>query len=160
MDCSPPGPSVHRNLQARILEWVAVPFSRASSQLRERTQVFHTVGRQILYHLSHQACSLISCLPSASGGLIQQRADSTVSAAAPTVRPLAITPQTRTTNSSYTREETGDPRAKEPGEVHDCEDPEPESDPERAQPHKENLRAHFKVIQTAPTWVEGCPHPT
>ena len=78
----------------------------------------------------------------------------------PTVRPLAITPQTRTTNSSYTREETGDPRAKEPGEVHDCEDPEPESDPERAQPHKENLRAHFKVIQTAPTWVEGCPHPT
>ena len=31
MDCSPPGPSVHRILQARILEWVAIPFSRGSS---------------------------------------------------------------------------------------------------------------------------------
>ena len=28
MDCSPPGSSVHRILQARILEWVAIPFSR------------------------------------------------------------------------------------------------------------------------------------
>ena len=37
MDCSPspPGPSVHRNLQARILEWVAIPFSKGSSQPRE-----------------------------------------------------------------------------------------------------------------------------
>ena len=34
MDCSPPGSSVHGNLQARILEWVAVPFSRGSSQHR------------------------------------------------------------------------------------------------------------------------------
>ena len=32
MDCSPPGSSVHRILQARILEWVAIPFSRGSSQ--------------------------------------------------------------------------------------------------------------------------------
>ena len=29
MDCSPPGFSVHRIIQARILEWVAMPFSRA-----------------------------------------------------------------------------------------------------------------------------------
>ena len=28
VDCSPPGPSVHEVLQARILEWVAIPFSR------------------------------------------------------------------------------------------------------------------------------------
>ena len=28
MDCSPPGSSVHRILQAGILEWVAIPFSR------------------------------------------------------------------------------------------------------------------------------------
>ena len=34
MDCSPPGLSVHGNLQARILEWVDVPFSRGSSQPR------------------------------------------------------------------------------------------------------------------------------
>ena len=31
MDCSPPGSSVHRILQERILEWVAIPFSRGSS---------------------------------------------------------------------------------------------------------------------------------
>ena len=31
MDCSPPGSSTHGILQARILEWVAIPFSRASS---------------------------------------------------------------------------------------------------------------------------------
>ena len=32
MDCSTPGSSVHGILQARILEWVAIPFSRGSSQ--------------------------------------------------------------------------------------------------------------------------------
>ena len=31
MDCSPPGSSVHRLFQARLLEWVAMPFSRGSS---------------------------------------------------------------------------------------------------------------------------------
>ena len=36
---------VHEILQARILEWVAVPFSRASSQPREQTQVSHIAGR-------------------------------------------------------------------------------------------------------------------
>ena len=35
MDCSPPGSSVHGILQARILEWVAFPFSRGSSQPRD-----------------------------------------------------------------------------------------------------------------------------
>ena len=38
-DCSLPGSSVHRILQARILEWVAIPFSRGSSQPRDWTQV-------------------------------------------------------------------------------------------------------------------------
>ena len=37
MDCSPPGSSVHRILQSRILEWVAMPSSRGSSQPRDRT---------------------------------------------------------------------------------------------------------------------------
>ena len=37
MDCSPPGSSVCGISQARILEWVAVPFSRASSQPRSLT---------------------------------------------------------------------------------------------------------------------------
>ena len=52
MDYSPPGPSVHGILQA-ILEWVAIPFSRESSQSRDWTW-FPPSCRQILYHLSHQ----------------------------------------------------------------------------------------------------------
>ena len=39
MDCSLPGSSVHGILQARILEWVAVPFSRASSQIETRSPI-------------------------------------------------------------------------------------------------------------------------
>ena len=33
LDCSLPGPSLHGILQARILEWIAIPFSRGSSRL-------------------------------------------------------------------------------------------------------------------------------
>ena len=40
VDCSPQGSSVHGILQARILEWVAMSFSRESSQPRDRTHVF------------------------------------------------------------------------------------------------------------------------
>ena len=39
VDCSPPGSSVHGILQARILEWVAIPFSRGSSQPRDWTGI-------------------------------------------------------------------------------------------------------------------------
>ena len=39
MDCSPPGLSVHGIFQARILEWVAITFSRGSSRLRNQTLV-------------------------------------------------------------------------------------------------------------------------
>ena len=35
MNCSPPGSSVHEISQARILQWVAIPFSRGSSQPRD-----------------------------------------------------------------------------------------------------------------------------
>ena len=44
MDCSLPGSSVHGILQARILEWVASPFSRGCSQPRDQTQVSHIAG--------------------------------------------------------------------------------------------------------------------
>ena len=37
--CSPPGSSVHGILQGRTLEWIALPFSRGSSQHRDRTPV-------------------------------------------------------------------------------------------------------------------------
>ena len=45
MNCSPPGSSVHGILQASILEQVAIPFSRGSSPLRDRTQVSCIAGR-------------------------------------------------------------------------------------------------------------------
>ena len=45
MDCSLPGSSVHRILQARKLEWVANSFSRGSSWPRDQTQVSCIVGR-------------------------------------------------------------------------------------------------------------------
>ena len=40
MDCSPPGPSVYAVLQVRLLKWVAVSYSRESSQPRDQTHVF------------------------------------------------------------------------------------------------------------------------
>ena len=45
MDCSLPGSSLHRILQARILEWVAISFSRGSSWPRNQTWVSHVAGR-------------------------------------------------------------------------------------------------------------------
>ena len=57
MDCSPSGSSVHEILQARILEWVAISFSRASSQSRDQTWVSHIASS--LYRLSHQSSRLI-----------------------------------------------------------------------------------------------------
>ena len=44
VDCSPPGSSVHGIFQARMLEWVATPFSRGSSRPRSWTQV-SCIGR-------------------------------------------------------------------------------------------------------------------
>ena len=51
MDCDTPGSSVHRISQARILEWVAISFSRISSRLRDPRDQTHIscIGRQILY---------------------------------------------------------------------------------------------------------------
>ena len=45
MDYSPPGCSAHGILQARILEWVAITFSRGSSRPRDQTQVSRIGGR-------------------------------------------------------------------------------------------------------------------
>ena len=44
MDHSPPVSTVHEILQASILEWVAIPFSRGSSQPRDQTPVSCLVG--------------------------------------------------------------------------------------------------------------------
>ena len=64
VDCSPPGSSVPRILQARILEWVAMPFSRGSSQPRDRTHV------HLLHFLTWQEGSLpLTLLGKPSGSL-------------------------------------------------------------------------------------------
>ena len=44
MDWSPPGSSVQGILQAKILEWVVIPFSRRSSLPRDRTLAFYIAG--------------------------------------------------------------------------------------------------------------------
>ena len=74
MDHSPPGSSVHGILQAKTLEWVAIPLSRGSSQPRDQTWVACTAGRfftiwatrEALFTPCMQACqhaeSLQSCL--------------------------------------------------------------------------------------------------
>ena len=55
IDYSPPGSFVHKILQARILEWVAMPSSRGSSWLRDPTRVSDVscIGRWVLYHGCH-----------------------------------------------------------------------------------------------------------
>ena len=45
MDCSLPGSSVHGMFQARVLEWVAISFSRGSFWPRDRTRVSRIAGR-------------------------------------------------------------------------------------------------------------------
>ena len=76
MDCSLSGSSVHGIVQARILEWVAIPFSRGCSQPRDQTWVsciagrFFTIYTQthtyiyilfwILFHYESESCSVVS----------------------------------------------------------------------------------------------------
>ena len=52
MDYSPPGSSVLGILQARILQWVAIPFSNGSSRASDQTWFSCTAGR--FFNLSHQ----------------------------------------------------------------------------------------------------------
>jgi len=63
MDYSPPSSSVHGIFQARILEWVAISFSRGSSWPRDQTHIpcVSCTGKQILYHCAtREALTLTS----------------------------------------------------------------------------------------------------
>ena len=55
VDHSPPGSSVHGILQARIVEWVVMPFSRVSFWSRNQTSISYIscFGRRVLYHEWH-----------------------------------------------------------------------------------------------------------
>ena len=58
MDCSLPGSSVHGILQTKILEWVAISFSRGSSWPRNWTHVSHTAGRFFTIWATRKALSI------------------------------------------------------------------------------------------------------
>ena len=62
VNCSPTGSSVHGTSQARILKWVAISFSRESSQTKDGTCISCT-GRWILYHwATREALHLLTIL--------------------------------------------------------------------------------------------------
>ena len=88
-DCSLPGSSVHGFLQARILEWVALPSSRGSSQPRDRTQGFRIANgfftlsatREILFTSCMQIESYLLFLshqPHLSNGEVFQNTEKTL----------------------------------------------------------------------------------
>ena len=58
-DCSPPGSSVHEILQARILEWGAISFSRGSSQSSGWTWVSHIAGRFFTVWTTREASTVV-----------------------------------------------------------------------------------------------------
>ena len=59
MDCSLAGSSVHGILQTRLLEWVAIPFSRGSSQPSDQTQVSCTAGSFLTIWATREACVVV-----------------------------------------------------------------------------------------------------
>ena len=70
MDCSPLGSSVHGLLQARVMKWVAISYSRGSYPPRDQTCVSYVscIGRRVLYHYHHpEALKFLSIPPKCSG---------------------------------------------------------------------------------------------
>ena len=71
VDCSPPGSSIHGILQARILEWVAISFSRGSSQPSDQIQVSHIAGRRFNLWATREAQVISSLHLNTSGGMVR-----------------------------------------------------------------------------------------
>ena len=66
MDCSLAGSSVHGILQTRVLEWVAIPFSRGSSQPSDQTQVSCIAGSFLTFWATREARGVVQSLSSES----------------------------------------------------------------------------------------------
>ena len=62
MDCSPPGFSIHGILQETILEWIAIPFSRGSSQSRDQAWVSWIAGRFFTIWATREAHNIQICI--------------------------------------------------------------------------------------------------
>ena len=63
MDCSLPGSSVHGIFQARILEWVAISFSRGSLRPMDRAQVSLIAGRLLTVRATRAESNLETNVP-------------------------------------------------------------------------------------------------
>ena len=59
MDCSLPGSSIHGIFQVRVLEWVAISFSRGSSQPGDWIQVSHIAGRHFTIWATREALNIM-----------------------------------------------------------------------------------------------------
>ena len=62
MDCSLSGSSVHGIFQARVLEWIAISFSRGSSRPRNRTRISHIAGRRFTVWATREALFSLKCI--------------------------------------------------------------------------------------------------
>ena len=70
MDCSPPGSFIHGIFQARILEWVAIPFSGRSSQPRDQIWVSHIAGRLFTIWATRESAICIHISPPSWASLL------------------------------------------------------------------------------------------
>ena len=77
MDYRPPGSSVYGIPQARILEWVAIPFSRGSSWPKDRTRVSGTAGRFFTSWATREAHSDSEWALNSMTGLLTGREENT-----------------------------------------------------------------------------------
>ena len=75
VDGSLPGSSIHRIFQARVLEWVAISFSRGSSQPRDWTRVSHIVGRRFTVWATREVTENPLVGLESSGGMRSASAD-------------------------------------------------------------------------------------
>ena len=71
MDCSPPGSSVHRILQARILEWVVMPSSRLFSPPRDQTHIISMGSRRVRHNWGTSLSLSLSCIGEGNGNPLQ-----------------------------------------------------------------------------------------
>ena len=89
VDCSLPGSSIHGILQGKILEWVAISFSRGSSQPRDQTQVSHIAGRCFTLWVTKEAQPEIK-FPTSSGSLKKQESSRKTSTSALLTMPKSL----------------------------------------------------------------------
>ena len=93
--CNPVDYTVHGILQARILEWVSFPFSRGSSQLRDRTQVSHIAGGFFTSWATREAQGKTESVPKTLGENISKQ------------WPTSLPFRARSTKASFTGEIMG-----------------------------------------------------